>query len=57
MTITKRERKEKMLQVPIDEALHKKFKLKCMALDTTMAEQVERFIEEFLKRKTYGEKA
>jgi len=50
-------RREKMLQVPIDAELHKKFKLKCMALDITMAEQVERFIEEFLKRKAHGEKA
>jgi hypothetical protein len=26
-----------MLQVPVDRGLHKKFKLKCMVLGTTMA--------------------
>jgi hypothetical protein len=38
--------------VPIDRDLHKKFKLKCMAMDTTMAQQIERLIEQFLKEKT-----
>jgi hypothetical protein len=46
-----------MLQVPIDRDLHKKFKLKCLALDTTMARQIERLIEGFLKGKTHEERA
>jgi hypothetical protein len=42
-----------MLQVPIDRDLHKKFKLRCLALDTTMAAQIKRLIEDFLKGKTH----
>lgn len=45
-----------MLQVPVDRDLHKKFKLKCLALDTTMAKQIERLIEDFLKGRVHGEK-
>ena len=45
-----------MLQVPIDRNLHKKFKLKCIALDTTMAKVVEHFIEDFLKGKIHAER-
>ena len=40
-----------MLQVPIDRDLHKKFKLKCLALDKTMTEQIQRLIEQFVKGK------
>jgi hypothetical protein len=46
-----------MLQVPIDRDLHKKLKLKCLSLDTTMARQIESLIEDFLKGKTHAERA
>jgi hypothetical protein len=55
--VTKNSQNQVMLQVPIDRDLHKKFKLKCLALDTTMAKQIERLIEVFLKGKTREEKA
>ncbi|HKD45177.1 MAG TPA: hypothetical protein VKD24_05930 [Candidatus Angelobacter sp.] len=55
--VTKNSQNEVMLQVPIDRDLHKKFKLKCLALDTTMAKQIERLIEVFLKGKTHEERA
>jgi hypothetical protein len=45
------------LQVPVDRDLHKKFKLKCMAMDTTMAEQIARLMEDFVKGKLHGERA
>jgi hypothetical protein len=45
-----------MLQVPVDRDLHKKFKLKCLVLDTTMAKQIERLMEDFLKGRAHGEK-
>jgi hypothetical protein len=46
-----------MLQVPVDRDLHKKFKMKCLAIDTTMAKQIERMMEEFVKGKVHGERA
>jgi hypothetical protein len=48
---------EVMLQIPIDRDLHKKFKLKCLDLDTTMARQIARLIEDFLKGKTHEKRA
>jgi hypothetical protein len=47
----------KMLQVPVDQDLHKKFKLKCMVLGTTMAQQIERLMEDFLKGRAHGKRA
>ena len=58
MTGTKHTRREQtMLQVPVDRDLHKKFKLKCMALDTTMAKQIERLMEGFVKGRLHVERA
>jgi hypothetical protein len=48
---TKPPRNELMLQVPVDRDLHKKFKMKCLALDTTMTEQIQHLIEQFVKGK------
>jgi len=45
-----------MLQVPIDRNLHKKFKLKCMAV-ATMAKQIERLMEDFVKGRIHAERA
>jgi hypothetical protein len=47
----------KMLQVPVDRDLHKKFKLKCLAMDTTMARQIQSMMEDFLKGRTHGKRA
>jgi hypothetical protein len=46
-----------MLQVPVDRDLHKKFKLKSMVLGTTMAKQIERLMEDFLKGRVHGKRA
>lgn len=46
-----------MLQVPVNRDLHKKFKLKCMAVDTTMAKQIERLMEEFVKGRIDAERS
>lgn len=57
MTGTKHTRREEMmLQVPIDRNLHKKFKLKCMAV-ATMAKQIERLMEDFVKGRIHAERA
>jgi hypothetical protein len=48
---TKPDGNELMLQVPIDRDLHKKFKLRCLALDTTMTKQIQRMIDQFVKGK------
>jgi hypothetical protein len=58
MTGTKQTRGEQtMLQVPIDQNLHQKFKLKCMAVATIMAKQIERLLEEFVKGRIHAERA
>jgi hypothetical protein len=51
MATMKVEQKEETIsfQVPLPRTLHKKFKLKCMAMDTTMTKQTERLIEDFVK--------
>jgi hypothetical protein len=46
-----------MLQVLVDRDLHKKFKIRCLAIDTTMAKQIERMMEEFVKGRAHGERA
>jgi hypothetical protein len=46
-----------MLQVLVNRDLHKKFKMKCLAMDTTMAKQIERMMEEFVKGRVHGERA
>jgi hypothetical protein len=58
MTGTKRTRREQtMLRVPIDQNVHKKSKLKCMAVATTMAKQIERLMEDFVKGRIHAERA
>ena len=52
--IATKNRKEKMLQVPIDEELHKKLKLKCLTMDSTMAIEIERLVREFVKGKVHA---
>jgi hypothetical protein len=46
-----------MLRVPIDQNVHKKSKLKCMAVATTMAKQIERLMEDFVKGRIHAERA
>jgi hypothetical protein len=38
-----------LLQVFVDRDLHKAFKIRCLERDTTMAEQIERLIQDYLK--------
>ena len=40
-----------LLQVLVDRDLHKKFKIKCVEVDTTMADQVALMIGNFLQSK------
>ena len=40
-----------LLQVLVDRDLHKKFKIRCLELDTTMADQLALMIKNFLRSK------
>jgi hypothetical protein len=40
-----------LLQVFVDRDLHKKFKIRCLELDTTMADQLALMIKNFLRSK------
>jgi len=40
-----------LLQVFVDRKLQRSFKIRCMELDTTMADQVEALLKEFLRQK------
>ena len=46
-----------MLQVLVDRELHKKFKMKCLAMDITMAKQIERMVESFVRGRVHAERA
>lgn len=40
-----------LLQVFVDRNLHKAFKMKCLEIDVTMAEQIERLVRDFVRAK------
>ena len=47
-TKTQVEEGKKMLQMPLDQDLHREFKARCIQLNCTMAEQIEVLIHKFM---------